>query len=205
MGLSDPVFKTRLAEAGIDPVAQPEAAGALWIDNIWHGRAWSWVKMPWLIQTWKELSGGKPFLIKGIQCVADAWKCVDVGCDGIVVSNHAGRQVDGAVASLDALEEIVAAGVGEKLTVTFDSGVRGASDVIKALCLGAKFVWVGRLWVWGLSVQGETGVRHVMRSLLAEFDIAMAVGGFNCVGEMTRERLDSYQKGYPLMYEKSKL
>ncbi len=121
--------------------------------------------MPWLIKTWKELSDGKPFLIKGIQCVSDAQKCVDIGCDGIVVSNHAGRQVDGAVASLDALEAIIDAGIGEKLTVTFDSGVRGASDVIKALCLGAKFVWIGRLWVWGLSIMGEEGVRHVMKSL----------------------------------------
>lgn len=205
MGLTDPVFKKRLAEAAIDPATQPEEAGAMWIDNVWHGRAWSWEKMPWLIKTWKELSGGKPFLIKGIQCVSDAQKCVDVGCDGIVVSNHAGRQVDGAVASLDALESIIDAGIGEKLTVTFDSGVRGASDVIKALCLGAKFVWIGRLWVWGLSIMGEEGVRHVMRSLLAEFDIAMAVGGFKSIKDMTRDRLDSYAKGYPLIYEKSKL
>jgi isopentenyl diphosphate isomerase/L-lactate dehydrogenase-like FMN-dependent dehydrogenase len=205
MGLTDPVFKKRLAEAGIDPTTQPEEAGAMWIDNVWHGRAWSWEKMPWLIKTWKEISGGKPFLIKGIQCVADAQRCVNIGCDGIVVSNHAGRQVDGAVASLDALEKIIDAGIGEKLIVTFDSGVRGASDVIKALCLGAKFVWVGRLWVWGLCVMGEEGVRHVMRSFLAEFDIAMAVGGFTSVADMTRERLESYPKGYPLMAEKSKL
>jgi len=85
-----------------------------------------------------------------IQSVHDAQKCVELGCDGIVVSNHAGRQVDGAIASLDALENIINAGIGEKLTVMFDSGVRGASDVIKALCLGAKFVWVGRMWIYGL-------------------------------------------------------
>jgi FMN-dependent dehydrogenase len=115
-----------------------------------------------------------------------------VGCDGIVVSNHAGRQVDGAIASLDALENIIDAGIGEKIAVTFDSGVRGASDVIKALCIGAKFVWIGRLWVWGLSIMGEQGVRHVMRSLLAEFDIAMAVGGFKNIGEMKRDRLGKF-------------
>ena len=72
---------------------------------------------------------------------------MDLGVDGIVVSNHAGRQVDGAIGSLDALENIINAGIGQKLTVMFDSGVRGASDVIKALCIGAKFVWVGRMWV----------------------------------------------------------
>lgn len=76
--------------------------------------------------------------------MADARRAVEAGCDGIVVSNHAGRQVDGARASLDALEDIVKAGIGEQCVVTFDSGVRGASDVIKALCLGAKFVWIGR-------------------------------------------------------------
>jgi isopentenyl diphosphate isomerase/L-lactate dehydrogenase-like FMN-dependent dehydrogenase len=107
LGLSDPVFRKRLKEAGIDPKTQPQEAGALWIDNVWHGRAHSWEKVPWLIRTWKEISGGKPFAIKGIQSVSDAKKCVELGCDGIVVSNHAGRQVDGAIASLDALEKIV--------------------------------------------------------------------------------------------------
>ena len=106
LGLSDPVFQKRLKEAGIDPKKSPNEAGALWIDNVWHGRAWSWEKIPWLIKTWKDISGGRPFAIKGIQSVADAKKCIEVGCDGIVVSNHAGRQVDGAIASLDALENI---------------------------------------------------------------------------------------------------
>ncbi|KAF2235120.1 FMN-linked oxidoreductase [Viridothelium virens] len=107
LGLSDPVFQKRLAEDGIDPKKQPNEAGAKWIDNVWHGRAHSWEKMPWLIKTWKEISGGKPFCLKGIQDVRDAQKAVEIGCDGIVVSNHAGRQVDGAIASLDALEKIV--------------------------------------------------------------------------------------------------
>jgi len=107
LGLTDPVFQKRLAAEGIDPKKEPERAAAKWIDNVWHGRAHSWEKMPWLIKTWKEISGGKPFALKGIQSVADAKKAVEIGCDGIVVSNHAGRQVDGATASLDALENIV--------------------------------------------------------------------------------------------------
>ena len=188
LGLSDPVFKKRLAEHGIDPVKEPERAGALWIDNVWHGRAWSWEKIPWLIKKWKEISGGRPFCIKGIQSVEDAKRCVEVGCDGIVVSNHAGRQVDGAIASLDALENIVAA-VGDQTYIMYDSGIRGASDVLKALALGAKFVWVGRLWVWGLSIMGEHGVRHVMKSLLADFDILMNVGGFQNVEQIQRDVL----------------
>jgi isopentenyl diphosphate isomerase/L-lactate dehydrogenase-like FMN-dependent dehydrogenase len=188
LGLTDPVFKKRLEAAGVDPKTQPEEAGAMWIDNIWHGRAHSWDKMPWLIKTWKEMSGGKPITIKGIQSVADAEKAVEVGFDGIVVSNHAGRQVDGAIASLDALEEIVNA-VGEKTYVMFDSGVRGAADVFKALALGAQFVFVGRLWVWGMSIAGEHGVRHVMKCLLSDFDILLNVAGFQNVGQIDRSAL----------------
>jgi isopentenyl diphosphate isomerase/L-lactate dehydrogenase-like FMN-dependent dehydrogenase len=107
LGLSDPVFQQRLREHGIDPKTQPNEAGALWIDNVWHGRAHTWEKMQWAMKLWKELSGGKPFCLKGIQSVEDAKKAVELGVDGIVVSNHAGRQVDGAVASLDRLEVIV--------------------------------------------------------------------------------------------------
>ncbi|OCT55139.1 putative lactate 2-monooxygenase PB1A11.03 [Cladophialophora carrionii] len=205
LGLVDPVFQKRLKEMGIDPKKAPEEAGAAWIDNVWHGRAFDWEKIPWVMKTWKDLSGGKPFCIKGIQSVADAQHCVDLGVDGIVVSNHAGRQVDGAIASLDALENIINAGIGEKTTVMFDSGVRGASDVIKALCIGAKFVWVGRLYVYGLACMGEEGVRHVFKNLLAEFDISMLTAGFRNIDEMRKDRLESYPKSYTLISEKAKL
>jgi isopentenyl diphosphate isomerase/L-lactate dehydrogenase-like FMN-dependent dehydrogenase len=190
LGLTDPVFQRRCRERGIDIGQDPVAAATFWIDSIWDGRAWSWDKIPWLQRDWKRISGGKgPFAIKGIQSVADARKAVDeYGVDGIVVSNHAGRQVDGAIASLDALENIVDA-VGDRVYVMFDSGVRGASDVVKALALGARFVFVGRLWVWGLSIMGEQGVRHVMKSLLADLDILMAVGGFNSVKDFDRSML----------------
>jgi isopentenyl diphosphate isomerase/L-lactate dehydrogenase-like FMN-dependent dehydrogenase len=107
LGLSDPVFQKRLREKGIDPATQANEAGALWIDNVWHGRAHTWEKVKWVMGLWKDISGGKPFCLKGIQSVEDAKKAVEIGCHGIVVSNHAGRQVDGAVASLDALEKIV--------------------------------------------------------------------------------------------------
>ena len=205
MGLTDPVFQRRLREAGIDPEAEPERAGAMWIDSVWHGRAWSWEKIPWVMNLWKEISGGKPFLLKGIQDVGDAWKAVDMGCDGIVVSNHAGRQVDGAMASLDALENIIGAGVGERIVVTFDSGVRGAADVVKALALGARFVFVGRLWIWGLSIMGEAGVRHVMKGLLADLDILFCVGGIKSVEDIGKGLLESYPKAYSMISEKSRL
>lgn len=191
IGLNDPAFLKRLEEAGIDSKQNPKDAGAKWIDeNIWHGHTFTWEKTKWLMSEWKRISGEKPFLIKGIQSVADAKKAVELGVHGIVVSNHAGRQVDGAIASLDALEKITNA-VGDKTVVTYDSGIRGASDVFKALALGAKFVWVGRLWVWGLSIAGERGVAHVMRGLLAELDILMNVSGYPRVEDIDRDAIDS--------------
>jgi isopentenyl diphosphate isomerase/L-lactate dehydrogenase-like FMN-dependent dehydrogenase len=222
LGLSDPVFQQRLKEHGIDPSTQPNEAGALWIDNVWHGRAHTWDKAVWAMNLWKELSGGKPFCLKGIQSVEDAKMAVEKGFDGIVVSNHAGRQVDGAVASLDALERIVdgkcvapnsfernadkmGAAVGDKIYIMYDSGIRGASDVFKALALGAKFVFVGRLWIWGLSIMGEVGVRHVMRSLLADFDILMNVAGFQNIGQITKDALEKEPKDYALPHVVSKL
>jgi isopentenyl diphosphate isomerase/L-lactate dehydrogenase-like FMN-dependent dehydrogenase len=225
LGLSDPVFQKRLREAGIDPETMPNKAGAKWIDNVWHGRAHSWEKMLWVMETWRRISGGKPFVLKGIQHVADAKKAVEIGCDGIVVSNHAGRQVDGAIASLDALENYCPrwvrlgavlwwtladacfppAAVGDKTYIMYDSGVRGASDVVKALALGAKFFFVGRLWVWGLSIMGEHGVRHVMKSLLADLDILFNVGGIQSVDQIDKSWLESYSKSYSLIQERSKL
>lgn len=117
IGLQDPVFLKRVQVAGLDPEKNKKEVGAKWIDeNIWHGKAHSWERLPWLMEQWKNISGGRPFCLKGIQSVADAKKAVSMGVDGIVVSNHAGRQVDGAIASLDALEEIVDA-VGDKTYV----------------------------------------------------------------------------------------
>lgn len=87
----------------------------------------------------------------------------------------------------------------------YDSGVRGASDVFKALALGAKFVFVGRLWVWGLSIMGEHGVRHVMKSLLSDFDILLNVAGFQNVDQIDRDALESLSKAYSLIQERAKL
>lgn len=87
----------------------------------------------------------------------------------------------------------------------FDSGVRGASDVFKALALGAKFVFVGRLWIWGLSIMGEHGVRHVMKSLLSDFDILLNVAGYQNVDQINRDAIESLPKAYTYISEKSKL
>src|SRR5687767_3201670 len=98
--------------------------------------------------------------------------------DGVVVSNHGGRQVEGAVGSLDALPDVVEA-AGDRLAVLFDSGVRTGADAFKAIALGAKAVLLGRPYMWGLAVGGEDGVRHVLRSFLAELDLTMALAGIS--------------------------
>ena len=131
-----------------------------------------------------------PILVKGIQHVDDAREAARRGVDGIVVSNHGGRQVDGAIASLDALEPIAAA-VGEELTVLFDSGVRGGADVLKALALGADAVLLGRPYIWGLALEGEAGVEAVLRMTLAELDLTMALCGLTRPGEVRPELLAS--------------
>lgn len=188
LGFSDPVFRKTLERLGIDPEKDLKAAGRAWIDSIWHGKAHTWEKAAWAREQWRRISGNKPFLMKGIQSAADAKKALEIGCEGVVCSNHAGRQSDGAVGSLEVLPEIVAA-VGDKMVVCFDSGVRSGSDVFKALALGAKVVMIGRMWVYGLSIQGEEGVRHVLKSLLAEFDILMNVAGFRSIAEIDRSAL----------------
>lgn len=200
MGLSDPVFqKICKEERGLDITKEQDriAASQLWIDQVWHGHAFSWEKLPLLIAKWKRISNGRPFLVKGIQNVHDARKAVELGCDGIVVSNHAGRQVDGGVSSLEVLPDIVDA-VGDKCTILFDSGIRGGADIFKALALGAKAVLIGRLWIYGMGIAGEEGVRHVMKSLLADFDILMSVGGFRSIAEIDRTcvKFDPYASAF---------
>ena len=110
------------------------------------------------------------------------------GLDGIVVSNHGGRQVDGAIASLDALPPIAAA-VGDELAILFDSGVRTGTDVLKALALGADAVCLGRPYIWGLALDGQAGVEAVLKMTLAELDLTMALCGLTRPEEIGREIL----------------
>jgi 4-hydroxymandelate oxidase len=115
-------------------------------------------------------------VVKGILRGDDAIRAVEHGAKGVIVSNHGGRQLDGAIASIDALSEVVAA-VGDKADVLVDGGIRRGTDVLKALALGAKAVLLGRPVLWGLAVGGETGVQHAIKLLRDELDLAIALSG----------------------------
>jgi len=132
--------------------------------------------LAWDDFAWLREQTSLPIVVKGIQHVDDAREAARRGLDGIVVSNHGGRQVDGAIASLDALPPIAEA-VGGKLAILFDSGVRGGADVLKALCLGADAVCLGRPYLWGLALDGQAGVEAVLKMTLAELDLTMALCG----------------------------
>jgi lactate 2-monooxygenase len=143
--------------------------------------------------TWDQVSFLReatrlPILVKGILHPDDARQAVEHGVDGIVVSNHGGRQVDGAIASLDALPAVVEA-VSGRVPVLMDSGVRGGADAFKALALGARAVLVGRPYVYGLAVGGEVGVREVLRNLVADFDVTMGLAGYSSVEQIGPEAL----------------
>jgi isopentenyl diphosphate isomerase/L-lactate dehydrogenase-like FMN-dependent dehydrogenase len=178
--LTDPVFRDLLSEP---PESGPEAARAAVL--TWAGLFGN-PELSWADLTWLAKQTSLPLLVKGVGHPADARAAVDAGVDGIVVSNHGGRQVDNARAALDALVDVVDA-VGERTTVVFDSGVRCGAHVVVALALGAQAVLVGRPWVYGLALDGEAGVRHVLGNLLAELDITLALTGAATLADVGRQ------------------
>jgi lactate 2-monooxygenase len=163
----DPVFREALEQ----PPEEDVGAATGHFLGVQANPSLSWDDLAWLRE-----HTALPILVKGIQHVEDGREAVRRGLDGIVVSNHGGRQVDGALASLDALPEIAQA-VGDDLAILFDSGVRGGADVLKALALGADAVCLGRPYVWGLALGGQTGVEAVLKMTLAELDLTMALCG----------------------------
>jgi 4-hydroxymandelate oxidase len=137
------------------------------------------------IEWLRELTG-VPVVVKGVLRADDARRCVDAGASAVVVSNHGGRQLDGAISGAAALPAVVAE-VGAEVEVYVDGGIRRGTDVVKALALGARAVLVGRPILWGLATGGAKGVRKVLRGLVEELDLAMALCGCTTIGDITRD------------------
>lgn len=156
---------------------------------------WAWMERNFdPTVTWKDIEAIRavwdgPLIIKGILHPDDARAAVDVGAEGIIVSNHGGRQLDGALSSIRALPSIAAA-VGERTTVLMDGGIRTGADVVRALCLGADGVLIGRPWAWALAADGQRGVTHVLKILEKEIRVAMALVGASKISDLSRSRLD---------------
>jgi len=174
---TDPVFRSHL---GKDPADDLATTIGTWARLF--GNPLTWDDLPWL----RSLTT-LPLLVKGICHPDDARRAKDGGVDGIYCSNHGGRQADGGLPALDCLPAVVDAADG--LPVLFDSGIRSGADVIKALALGATAVAVGRPYAYGLAIGGTDGIVHVLRSILAEADLIMAVDGYPTLADLTRDSL----------------
>lgn len=164
---SDPVFRSGLDKP---PEEDVQAAVMQWV-QVFSDPS----------RTWKDLANLReitplPILLKGILDPEDARRAIDQGVDGVIVSNHGGRQVDGAVSTLEALPPVVEA-ADDQLEILFDSGIRTGADALKALAFGASAVLLGRPFVWGLAVGGEDGVVQVLKSFLADLDLTLALSG----------------------------
>jgi lactate 2-monooxygenase len=174
---SDPVFLASLQQT---PEENPQGVVLRWVSVF--GNPLTWNDLPWLRSLTKL-----PLIVKGICHPDDARRARDGGVDGIYCSNHGGRQANGGIPAIDCLPGVVEAADG--LPVLFDSGVRSGADIIKALALGATAVGIGRPYAYGLAIGGEEGVVHVLRSLLAEADLIMAVDGYPTLKDLTPEAL----------------
>ncbi|MFF5471447.1 alpha-hydroxy-acid oxidizing protein [Streptomyces achromogenes] len=174
---SDPVFRSRLAKL---PEDDPAAAVMHWVRLF--GNPLTWEDLPWL-RSMTDL----PLILKGICHPDDVRRAKDGGVDGVYCSNHGGRQANGGLPALDALPAVVEAADG--LPVLFDSGVRTGADVVKAIALGATAVGIGRPYAYGAALGGTDGIVHVLRSLLAETDLLMAVDGYPTLAGLTPEAL----------------
>ena len=174
---SDPVFRAMLSRT-----PEEDSVGAVEA----FLKVFSNVSLSWRDLAWLRSKTTLPIFIKGIQHLDDAKQAIDEGARGIIVSNHGGRQVDGAIGSLDALEPVVKA-VDGRIGIGFDSGVRGGADGFKALALGADVVGLGRLYIYGLALGGEAGVRHVLENFLCDLELACVLSGCPNVSSVSRE------------------
>jgi len=170
--LTDPAFNAPLSDEA--PLGEKVFRWAAMFGNP---------RLTWDDLAWLRERTSLPIVLKGVLHPDDARAARDAGVDGLVVSNHGGRQVDGAVASLDALPAMVEA-VGGAVPVLVDSGVRTGADVVKAVALGAAAVLYGRPYIYGLGLGGQAGVEHVLRCLLGELDVTLALSGHRSLAEL---------------------
>jgi isopentenyl diphosphate isomerase/L-lactate dehydrogenase-like FMN-dependent dehydrogenase len=176
---TDPVFCKRLQKPPEEDVLTAAATMLMTFPNL----GLTWDDLAWL-----RGQVDLPLLVKGVLTAEDAHRARECGVDGVIVSNHGGRQVDGAVAALDAFVEVREA-LGDDATVLVDGGVRTGADVVKAMALGADAVLVGRPYAYGLAAGGQAGVEAVLRQLLAETDITLALAGGSSVRGLDRSAL----------------
>jgi lactate 2-monooxygenase len=179
---SDPVFRAALERPPEEDIGPAIGHWAYQFANP----TVSWADLQWL-----RAQTDLPIVLKGIVHAEDARRALDAGVNGLLVSNHGGRQVDGAIGALDALPGIRAA-VGDEVRLLLDSGVRTGADVFKALALGADAVCVGRPYIWGLALDGQAGVEHVLRCLLAELDLTLALSGYTDLAQVDGDTLADF-------------
>ncbi|KAJ8456952.1 hypothetical protein ONZ45_g18514 [Pleurotus djamor] len=184
----DPVALDKALEEGDAELAERVQQGVEWAREYSTGTFRTWEDIKFVRNNWDG-----PLLLKGIQAVQDAEMAMEY-CDGIIVSNHGGRQIDGAIASLEALNSITSskriqeAQNSGQFTVLFDSGIRSGSDIIKATALGAQGVLLGRPWVYGLIAGGEEGVEQVIKQTLAELHLTMGLSGWKDINDIWGKR-----------------
>ncbi|MEO6244474.1 MAG: alpha-hydroxy-acid oxidizing protein [Opitutaceae bacterium] len=176
---SDPVFRAALAR----PPEEDHTAAVKHFLGVFNDPTLVWEDLAWLRAQTKL-----PITLKGILHPDDARRAVDCGVDGLIVSNHGGRQVDGSISAIGALPAIASA-IGKKITVGLDSGVRTGADALKALALGADYVGLGRPCVYGLAAAGESGVGWVLDNFLAEFDLTLALSGLTSPAQLAPDFL----------------
>jgi L-lactate dehydrogenase (cytochrome) len=172
------------------PGARSPAAFRKWVDNQFDPSV-TWDDIAWVRENWT----GR-LLVKGILDPDDARRAVEVGVDGVVVSNHGGRQLDSVPSTVRVLPDVVDA-IGGQVEVLVDGGVRTGLDVVKMVALGAKAVLVGRAWAWPVAAAGESGVRHVLAVLKADIDVALGLTGRTSIAEVDRSAL--YRSGAPVV------
>jgi isopentenyl diphosphate isomerase/L-lactate dehydrogenase-like FMN-dependent dehydrogenase len=185
--MTDPVFRSKLKKP---PAEDMEAAIDYFLD-IYLNPALTWDDLP-ILRKHTNL----PILLKGILNPKDTELALQYGIDGIIVSNHGGRQLDGEISSLNALPKIAEVVQG-RITVLMDSGIRNGSDVIKALALGASAVLLGRPYIYGLAVAGEQGVKQVISNLITNLDLVLANTGKKSIAEINRSLLEQVHRGVP--------